>query len=102
MSDDTTTIETGEAVYDESGSELGVVAAVRASEVTVSLDDGVAVDENGKRAVETEASDPGQEFGEGYVVWRCEECGTVGELDDGLPDECPSCGSDEVTKQRED
>jgi ABC-type ATPase with predicted acetyltransferase domain len=35
-------------------------------------------------------------------MWRCENCGEVGELEDGLPSECPDCGSEEVHKQRED
>ena len=52
--------------------------------------------------VEAEEHDPGQEFGEGYIMWRCENCGEMGELDDGLPEECPNCGSDEVIKWKED
>jgi len=47
---------------------------------------------------------PGQEFGEGYIMWRCTDCGEMGELDDGLPAECPNCGApkEALAKQRED
>ncbi|QIO20847.1 hypothetical protein [Haloarcula sp. JP-L23] len=31
---------------------------------------------------------PGQEFGEGALTWRCEQCGEMGEGDDGRPDRC--------------
>jgi len=36
---------------------------------------------------------PGQDFGEGYLMWRCTECGEMGELDDGMPSSCPECGA---------
>ena len=46
----------------------------------------------------------GHEFGEAELVWRCLECGEMGELDEGLPDEglpderlldeCPNSGAE--------
>ena len=27
-------------------------------------------------------------------MWRCTECGEMGEIDGGLPDRCPGCGSE--------
>jgi rubrerythrin len=52
----------------------------------------------------SEAEAPGQEFGEGYIRWRCTDCGEMGELDDGLPEACPNCGApkEALAKQRED
>uniref|UniRef100_UPI00300EA125 DUF7130 family rubredoxin-like protein n=1 Tax=Halalkalicoccus salilacus TaxID=3117459 RepID=UPI00300EA125 len=32
------------------------------------------------------------EFGEAELMWRCMECGEMGRIEDGLPDECPNCG----------
>lgn len=88
-------IETGASVYDDDGNELGVIADVTAEGFEVSTDgetDGDSVQEH----------DPGQEFGEGYIMWRCRECGEMGDLDDGLPTECPNCGAENVVKWRED
>jgi rubrerythrin len=34
---------------------------------------------------------PTKEFAEGYLVWRCLACGTVGRLDAAVPT-CPDCG----------
>ncbi|WP_255196171.1 DUF7130 family rubredoxin-like protein [Halorarius litoreus] len=34
---------------------------------------------------------PGQSFGEGYLMWRCGECGEMGDLEDGFPETCPNC-----------
>lgn len=34
---------------------------------------------------------PTKEFAEGYLVWRCLACGTVGRLDASVP-ACPDCG----------
>ncbi|MFW5919329.1 MAG: DUF7130 family rubredoxin-like protein, partial [Halanaeroarchaeum sp.] len=36
---------------------------------------------------------PGQEFGEGYLMWRCDECGEMDDLEDGMPETCPACGA---------
>ena len=110
---DETTIEDGETVYSEDGEELGIVTGATTDGFTVSVNEEVeyrsetvesttgASSETGEE-IEAEEHDPGQEFGEGYIMWRCENCGEMGELDDGLPEECPSCGSDEVIKWKED
>jgi hypothetical protein len=45
---------------------------------------------------------PTKEFGEGYLVWRCLACGTVGSLDASVPS-CPNCGvATEVRYETED
>ncbi len=96
MSDDVqSAIATGAAVYDRDGNELGVITELTSEGFEVSMDgetDGESLQEH----------EPGQEFGEGYIMWRCHECGEMGELDDGLPNECPSCGAENVVKWRED
>lgn len=116
MSDETT-IENGQTVYTEDGDELGIVTGATTDGFTVSVNEdveyrseevesttgagGATADEESEE-IDAEEHDPGHEFGEGYIMWRCEECGEMGELADGLPEECPNCGSDEVIKWKED
>ncbi|MFC6726401.1 hypothetical protein ACFQE1_18945 [Halobium palmae] len=118
-----TALETGTAVYDQSGEQLGVITGLTAEGFEVATDENVErVDETGEVDVgdpETESEgaaktnegslrtseqeqQPGQEFGEGYLMWRCDDCGEMGELEDGLPNECPDCGSEAVYRWRED
>lgn len=109
------TVESGDPIYDEDGTELGVVTGSTASGLTISIkdeieyvgssieaeDDSTDVDEE-SREVDPEEDDPGPEFGEGYIMWRCANCGEMGELEESFPDDCPNCGSDEVNKWKED
>lgn len=105
-------------VYDDDGAALGVVDGFTGvgfevdtdADVSESLDasdldvEGATVEDAdvGERVDDEQEHIPGQEFGEGYINWRCTDCGQVGSLDDGLPIECPNCGSEEVIQKRED
>ncbi|AEN05788.1 hypothetical protein Halar_2105 [halophilic archaeon DL31] len=82
-------IAPGETVYDEDGQVLGQV-----NEYTA---DGfqVVTTESGSTGGNNAETIPGQEFGEGYLMWRCSECGEMGELEEGMPDSCPACGAPE-------
>jgi len=88
-------MEAGEEVYDSSGRLLG--------RITSFTDAGFEIE-----TVEPGESDmeelPGQKFGEGYLMWRCGECGEMGELEDGMPETCPACGAPEeaISAMRED
>jgi rubredoxin len=77
-------IEPGELVYDSKRRPVGRVSGL--------TDDGFEAE-----AVDPEESEveelPGKEFGEGYLMWRCTECGKMDELEDGMPDSCPDCGA---------
>jgi len=95
-------VQRNEEIYNDGGVLVGVVGEA--------TDDGFVVDtvasvtvEHGDAATSAE-EEPGQEFGEGYLVWRCTECGEMGDLDDGLPETCPNCGAprEGLAKQRED
>lgn len=122
-SEDAAEIDPGMVVYDHEGNELGVIAEMSSEGFEVSIIDNIeSVDEDGyadidhpdvegEQSAETNEGDlhsgnreetPGQEFGEGYIMWRCNNCGEMGELEDGLPNECPDCGDENVTKWRED
>lgn len=91
-------IEPGESVYTQTGQLVGRVSGLTS--------DGFEVE-----TVETDASDgadqeeiPGQEFGEGYLMWQCGECGEMGELDDSIPSSCPNCDApkEALSEVRED
>jgi len=80
-------IEPGEPVFDRNGKLLGSVAGATEDGFEVET-----VDPDHPGGVDQKEI-PGQEFGEGYLMWRCGECGEMGELDDNLPESCPSCGA---------
>lgn len=99
---ETASIESGDTVYDDDGRVLGIV--------TDFTDEGFAVEviqagpdvteaegtsgETGDDIEDDDTEDiPGKDFGEGYLMWRCEDCGEMGDLDDGIPEECPNCGA---------
>jgi rubrerythrin len=81
---DEVSIGPGTPVHDSDGQLLGHVTNLTNDGFEVKFADS---EEN------TGEELPGQEFGEGYLMWRCTECGEMGELEDGIPDSCPSCGA---------
>lgn len=101
VSDDVS-VQRNEEIYNDDGALVGVVGDATEEGFTVETVAGATV-EHGDSAVSNEET-PGQEFGEGYIMWRCTDCGEMGELDDGLPAECPNCGApkEALAKQRED
>jgi len=87
-------IEPGERVYSSDGRLLGRVTSLTEEGFEAEILD----------SEEDTEELPGQKFGEGYLMWRCEECGEMGELEDGMPESCPVCGAPEeaITAARED
>ena len=88
----------GDAVYTDEGDRLGVVTEftddgleIVYSDETVDVEDPSSGEERLDPAVREEH--PGQKFGEGYLQWRCDECGEMGQLEVGMPDQCPNCGA---------
>lgn len=77
-------VEPGEPVYDRTGTLLGRISGLTT--------DGFEVEVLAPGSASQEEL-PGKEFGEGYLMWRCGECGEMGDLDDGLPEACPNCGA---------
>jgi rubrerythrin len=92
--EETASIESGDTVYDDQGRVLGIVTEFTEEGFAVAVvEAGASVtgSEDGRSA---DAEDiPGKDFGEGYLMWRCEDCGEMGDLDDGIPEECPECGA---------
>ena len=76
------TVDIGKTVFDSEGEPLGVVREQTESGFVVS----VRTDHP-----ESHRSTSG-EFGEAYLMWRCMECGEMGNIE-SLPDECPSCAA---------
>ncbi|ELY64656.1 DUF7130 family rubredoxin-like protein [Natronococcus jeotgali] len=79
-------VNLGQQVYDEDGNELGRVRGFEQSGFFVTTREGA-------EAMSVEHARSGQAFGEAELMWRCMDCGEMGEIDDGLPDECPNCGT---------
>lgn len=73
-------VHAGDAVFDAEGEQLGVVREL--------LNGGFAVSDD-LGAGETQRSTSG-EFGEAYLMWRCMECGEMGDIE-SVPEECPNC-----------
>ena len=75
----------GETVYDDDGTALGTVRGFDEDGIFVTTRAGI-------EALSIEHERAGHEFGEAELVWRCSQCGAVGDLDE-MPDECPDCAA---------
>jgi hypothetical protein len=87
MSENEPTVGLGATVYTEDGRELGTVRGFDEDGFFVTTREGID-------ALSVEHERVGHEFGEGFLMWRCSECGEMGDLEDGVPDACPSCGAE--------
>ncbi len=74
-------VRVGQTVYDAEGNELGRVRNLDDGGFYVTTEDGVSTREQAE-----------SKAGEKTLMWRCEECGEVGHIDD-VPSMCPSCGA---------
>jgi hypothetical protein len=80
-------VEPGETLYSEDGTPVGEVRGVEEGGLFVTVRDGV-------ESLSIEHARSGQAFGEAELMWRCVNCGEMGEIDGGLPENCPSCGTE--------
>ncbi|WP_227375182.1 DUF7130 family rubredoxin-like protein [Haladaptatus halobius] len=78
-------LDLGQAVYDEDDQQIGTIRGFDKSGFYATMRDGY-------EALSVGHARSGHEFGEAELMWRCTNCGEMGELDEGLPDECPNCG----------
>ena len=83
---DASNVTIGSEVYSEDGSKLGTIRGFDSDGFFVTTEEGIA-----KFSVKHERS--GHDFGEAELMWRCTECGEMGDLEGGIPDECPNCGA---------
>ncbi|WP_277542632.1 DUF7130 family rubredoxin-like protein [Haloarcula laminariae] len=75
----------GMTVYDESGEELGTIRGFDKHGFYVSVEDSIQSLTDDHRT--TGAA------GEAELMWRCWECGAMGEIDEDIPETCPDCGA---------
>ena len=78
-------LDLGQTIYDENGTELGEIRGFESGGFFVTTREGI-------ESLSVEHARSGHDFGEATLMWRCTNCGEMGELDEGLPDECPNCG----------
>jgi len=102
IASDDVSVQRNEEIFTDDGTLVGVVGDPTQDGFTVETVASVTV-EHGD-AARHDDEDPGQEFGEGYIMWRCTECSEMGELDDGFPETCPNFGAprEAITTDRED
>lgn len=81
------TVSFGQTVYTEDGTPVGEVRGLNDGGVFVTIRDGV-------EALTVEHARSGHEFGEAELMWRCRNCGEMGEIGGGLPPECPNCNAE--------
>lgn len=72
----------GKPIYTRTGRLLGHISSITEDGFTVETDipDGVG---KGERS--------SQVSGERYLMWKCRECGEMGELKQSIPANCPNC-----------
>jgi hypothetical protein len=87
MSDDAPAVGLGATVYDADGNELGTVRGFDEDGIFVTTREGID-------ALSIEHERAGHEFGEAELLWRCSECGELGDLQDSFPEACPNCGTE--------
>ncbi len=75
----------GQTLYTEEGDPVGIIRGLEEGGLFLSLRDGV-------ESLSIAHARSGQAFGEAELMWRCLNCGEMGEIDDGLPARCPNCG----------
>ena len=81
------TVTIGTEVHNADGERIGTVRGfVGDDEFVVTMDEGI-------EALSVEHERSGHEFGEAELMWRCTECGEMGQIED-MPEECPNCGAE--------
>lgn len=76
----------GQPVYDDDGIKIGTIGGFEYGGFFVTTPAGT-------ESITAEHARAGHEFGEANLMWRCLECGEMGELEGGLPETCPDCGT---------
>jgi rubrerythrin len=83
----TADVRFGTKVYTDDGELLGHVRGFDENGFYVTA-------ENGIEGWSIEHRRAGHDFGEAELMWRCWECGEMGNLDGDIPEECPSCATE--------
>ena len=75
----------GQTVYDDEGAELGTIRGFDEHGFYVTV-------QNGVEALSSEHVTTGA-AAQAELMWRCWDCGAMGEIDDDIPDTCPDCSA---------
>lgn len=86
MADDRSRVSPGETVFDEDGTSLGTVRGFDEDGFYVTLREGMD-------ALSVAHEHTVAAYGEAELLWRCSNCGEVGDVHD-VPEACPSCGAE--------
>lgn len=76
----------GTEVYTEDGTKVGRIRGFDEEGFYVTVRDGL-------EGMSVQHVRSGKNLGEAELMWRCLECGEMGDLKDDLPENCPSCGA---------
>lgn len=77
-------LDLGQRLYTEKGDPVGTIRGIGEAGVFVTTRTGAA-------SLTIEHARSGHEFGEGELMWRCMECGEMGQIKGGLPEQCTGC-----------
>jgi len=84
--EEATALAFGQVLYDDAGRPVGSVRGMEAGGVFLTTRDGV-------EAFSVEHARSGHAFGEAELMWRCLNCGEMGDLGEDIPAACPNCGA---------
>ncbi|MDS0284605.1 DUF7130 family rubredoxin-like protein [Haloarcula onubensis] len=85
--EEATALSFGQVLYDDAGRPVGSVRGMEAGGVFLTTRDGV-------ESLSVEHARSGHAFGQAELMWRCMNCGEMGDIDGDLPANCPNCGVD--------
>ena len=85
--EDATALSFGQVLYDDAGRPVGSVRGMEAGGVFLTTREGV-------ESFSVQHARSGHAFGEAELMWRCLNCGEMGDLGADIPDTCPNCGVD--------
>lgn len=84
MAQEESSLGFGTEVYDENGDRIGRIRGFDEEGFYVTLREGI-------EGMSVHHVRSGKSFGEAELMWRCLNCGEMGDLEDDLPDACPNC-----------
>jgi hypothetical protein len=84
MSQEDPPVAIGTTVYTDEGEQLGTVRGFDTDGFFVTTREGI-------ESLSVEHRRAGHGFGKAELMWRCSDCGEMGELNNGVPDTCPNC-----------
>ena len=82
-----TSLSFGQSLYDADGRPVGTIRGMEEGGVFVTTREGI-------ESLSVEHARSGHAFGEAELMWRCTNCGEMGQIGTDIPDRCPNCGTE--------